>query len=62
MGNDTDLSGITVTLIVVVLVACVVGAWIIDRKVGLVASVGAAIVGLYLAYRWIQSEETGVGS
>jgi hypothetical protein len=56
--TGSDLSGVTMTLVALVLVACIVGAWIIGPWFGLVVSIGAGVIGLYLGYRWIQGQET----
>lgn len=54
----SDLGGLKVTLIALVLLACIVGAWIVGPWLGLVVSIGAGVIGLFLGYRWIQGQET----
>jgi hypothetical protein len=54
----SDLGGLKVTLIALVLLACIVGAWIVGPWIGLVVSISAGVIGLFLGYRWIQGQET----
>jgi membrane protein implicated in regulation of membrane protease activity len=56
--QDSDLIGVKATLVVLALLACMVGAFFIGPVVGVVVSLCAVSLALYLGYRAIQREET----
>ena len=56
--RDSDLIGVEATLVALALVACMVGAFFIGPVIGIIVSVCAVSLGLWLGYRAIQRSET----